>query len=152
MDPIKKEVVVEASQETSFKVFTEKIDLWWPKEYHVGKTPLLETILEPKPSGRWYSTHQDGSEAMVGHILEWQPFDRLLLAWQVTGNFVYDPQLISEIEVNFIAEGPTRTRIKMEHRDLDKLQGGVKVIEEMDNGWGYIMGRYQNLVNQTVTA
>jgi hypothetical protein len=36
----------------------------------------------------------------------------------------------------------------MEHRDLEKLQGGTKVIEEMDQGWAYILSRYQNLFPQ----
>ena len=148
MAPIKEEVVVDASQETSFKVFTEKIDQWWPKELHVGKTPLRESILEPKPSGRWYSTHEDGSEVTIGYIIDWNPFDRLLLAWQIDGNFAYDPNLVSEIEINFIVEGPTRTRVHMEHRDLEKLQGGAKVIENMDQGWAYILSRYQNLFAQ----
>ena len=151
MDPIKKEVVVEASQETSFKVFVEKIDQWWPKELHVGKAPLRESILEAAPAGRWYSTHEDGSEVTIGYILDWDPFGRLLLAWQIDGNFKYDPNLVSEIEVNFIIEGPTRTRVQMEHRDLDKLRGGAKVIEEMDQGWAYILGRYQHLFPQPVT-
>jgi hypothetical protein len=149
MDPIKKELVVEASQETSFKVFTEKIDYWWPKELHVGKAPLRESILEAKPAGRWYSTHEDGSQVTIGYIITWDPYGHLVLAWQINGNFVYDPDLVSEIEVNFIVEGPTRTRVQLEHRDLDKLQGGTKVIEEMDQGWSYILSRYQQLFTQT---
>lgn len=40
----------------------------------------------------------------------------------------------------------------MEHRDLDKLQGGAKVIEEMDNGWSYILGRYKDLLTQPATV
>ena len=151
MESIKKEVVVEASQETSFKVFTEKIDQWWPKELHVGKAPLGESILEAGPAGRWYSTHEDGSDVTIGYILTWDPFSRLILAWQIDGNFIYDPNLVSEIEVNFIVEGPTRTRVKMEHRDLEKLRGGVKVIDQMDEGWGYILSRYQKLFIETAT-
>lgn len=152
MDPIRKEVVVEASQETTFTVFTEKIDQWWPKELHVGKAPLTESILEAKPAGRWYSTHEDGSQVTIGHIITWDPFGHLVLAWQINGNFIYDPNLISEIEVNFIAEGPTRTRVQLEHRDLDKLRGGVKVIEEMDKGWSYILSRYEHVLTQMATA
>ena len=152
MDAIKKEVVVEASQETSFKVFVEKIDQWWPKELHVGKAPLRESILEAAPAGRWYSTHEDGSEVTIGYIIDWNPFDRLLLAWQIDGNFTYDPNLVSEIEVTFIVEGPTRTHVHMEHRDLEKLQGGAKVIENMDQGWAYILSRYQNLFTQAAVV
>jgi uncharacterized protein YndB with AHSA1/START domain len=148
MQPIKKEVTIEASQETAFNVFTQKIDLWWPKTHHVGKTPLVESVLEPGTNGRWYSKHEDGSEINVGYILSWNPFGRLVLVWQVNGDFQYDPNLITEVEIKFIDEGPKKTRVQMEHRDLDKLTGGTKVIEDMDKGWEYIMNLYKGVADE----
>ena len=147
IESIKKELLVEASQETAFKVFTEKMDLWWPRTHHVGTCTMTETLLEPREKGRWYSKHEDGSEANVGHVLVWDPYGQLVLAWQVNGNFHYDPTLISEVEVRFIAEGPRRTRVLLEHRDLEKLGGGLKVIGDMDRGWGMILDLYKNKAN-----
>jgi len=68
--------------------------------------------------------------------------------WQIDGNFQCDPQLHSEIEVIFLPEGPLKTRVKLEHRDLEKLTGGKKVIEDMDDGWGYIMQLYSEVTNK----
>lgn len=154
MESILKEVVVAASQETAFTVFTGKIDLWWPRTHHVGSSPLAESILESGKNGRWYSKHEDGSEVNVGYVLTWDPFGRLVLVWQIDGNFKCDPDLHSEVEVQFIPEGPETTRVKLEHRDLEKLRGGTKVIDEMDQGWGYIMELYRDAVHaaSTVTA
>lgn len=149
MQPIRKEVLVETSQETAFRVFTEKIDLWWPKSHHVGKTPLVESVLEPGVKGRWFSRHEDGSEVNVGYVLIWDPFGRLVLVWQIDGNFQCDPQLHSEIEVVFTAEGPLKTRVKLEHRDLEKLMGGKKVMEDMNKGWGDILKLYSEVTNQS---
>jgi uncharacterized protein YndB with AHSA1/START domain len=143
--PIKKEVLVAASQETAFNVFTQKMDLWWPRTHHVGSCPMTETVLEPGINGRWYSKHEDGSEVNVGQVLVWDPFSRLMLNWQINGDFQYTPTLRSEVEVQFIAEGPKQTRVKFEHRDLDQLTGGAKVIESMDEGWGLIMSLYKNV-------
>ena len=142
---IKKELVLEASQETCFNVFTRKMDSWWPKTHHVGSTPLLETVLEPKPEGRWYTKHEDGSEMTVGYVLTWDPYGLLILNWQIDSNYHCDPELRTDVVVRFIAEGPTRTRIRFEHRDLDKLGGGAKVITDMDEGWGMILLLYKNL-------
>jgi hypothetical protein len=148
MQNIKKQLLVNASQETAFRVFTERMGDWWPKSHHVGKTPLIDSILEQKENGRWYSTHEDGTECNVGKILIWDPFGRLVLAWQINGNFQYDPDLISEVEVLFQPEEPGVTRVTMEHRDLDKLAGGTKVIGEMDEGWGYILQLYKKITDE----
>ncbi len=135
--PIKKEILVDASQETAFKVFTEKIDSWWPRTHHIGKTPMTELVLEPGINGRWYSKHEDGSEVNVGKVLEWQPYARLVLAWQINAGFQYDPDLITEAVVNFISITPSKTKVQFEHKKLHKLGEG-KAVESMNEGWGYI--------------
>jgi len=149
MHAIQKELLVEASQETAFNVFTGKMGLWWPKTHHIGTSPMVDAIVEPKPDGRWYSTHEDGSEMIIGKVLTWDPYGKLVLAWQVNGQFTYDPALITEVELNFIPESPTTTRIKFEHRDMDKLMGGEKVIEDMERGWWYILNLYKEVTNAT---
>lgn len=145
IESIKKELLVEASQATAFKVFTEKMDLWWPSTHHIGKSPMTEMALEPGLNGRWYSKHEDGSEANVGYVMQWQPHDLLILAWQINGDFQYDPELITEVEVHFIAEGLKTTKIKFEHKNLTRL-GGSKVLESMDEGWGYILDLYKKSI------
>ena len=139
--------MVEATQETAFTVFTQQMDLWWPKTHHVGACPMVEAVLEPKPDGRWYSVHEDGSEVNIGKVLMWEPYGRLVLAWQINGDFKFDPGLVTEIELNFIVQGLKKTCVKLEHRDLEKLTGGSKVIDDMNEGWGYIMNLYKDITN-----
>lgn len=148
---IKKEVIVEASQATAFKVFSEKMDLWWPRTHHIGKAPMTEMVVEPGVNGRWYTTHEDGSEANIGYVLSWDPDSFLALAWQINGKFEFDPELVTEVAVNFIADGPKKTVVKMEHRNLDRLGSGGKTIESIDEGWGIIINLYKNLANKPVT-
>lgn len=144
---IKKELTVEASQATAFKVFTQKMDLWWPRTHHIGSTPMTEMVLEPNLNGRWYSRHEDGAEAEVGYVSTWQPNDLLVLVWQINGDFKFDPALVTEVEVHFIADGPKTTIIKFEHKNLDRLVG-AKAIESMDQGWGHIMDLYKQIAEQ----
>ncbi|MGF7079372.1 SRPBCC family protein [Mucilaginibacter sp. UYCu711] len=145
---IKKEFTVETTQERAFKVFTEKMDLWWPRQHHIGSTAMTEMVVEPYVNGRWYSKHTDGSEANVGRVLTYQPYDLFVLAWQIDGNFKCDPNLVTEVVVAFIPEGPKTTRVKFEHKDLQKLADGTKVIESMDEGWGMIMEQYKNITEK----
>ncbi|WPU91554.1 SRPBCC family protein [Mucilaginibacter sabulilitoris] len=144
---IKKELVVNAAQQTCFEAFTQKMDTWWPRTHHVGKCPMTEMVLEAGQGGRWYSKHEDGSEVNVGIILAWNPYDLLLLNWQIDANFQYDPSITTEVEVKFIAEGD-RTRVFMEHKDLERLGEGGKAIDSMDEGWGMILNLYKNVVEQ----
>lgn len=146
MPNIKKELLIAAGQESCFKVFTQKMDLWWPKTHHVGKCAMVEMVLEQGQGGRWYSKHEDGSEVNVGTVLSWNPYDLLVLNWQIDANFQYDPGITIEIEVQFISEGPKTTRVLMEHKDLDRLGEGGKAIESMDEGWGMILNLYKNTV------
>lgn len=143
INTIKKDLLVAASQETCFNVFTQQMGGWWPKAYHVGQCQMTETVVEPSPNGRWYSKHADGSEINIGHVLTWDPYGLLILNWQIDGNFQYNPAITTEVEVQFIAEGPRTTRIKFEHKHLERLAGGTKVIEGMDEGWGTILNLYK---------
>jgi len=142
---INKELQVNASQETCFTVFTQQMDAWWPKAYHIGMCPMRNAVLEAGPNGRWYSRHVDGKDITIGKVLTWDPYQLLVLAWQIDGNFQYDPALVTEVEVQFIAKGPNSTLVKFAHKNLERLAGGAKVIEGMDEGWGTIMQLYRGV-------
>lgn len=66
---IRKEILVQASQQMAFEVFTQKMDLWWPRTHHIGNSDMTEMIVETHVGGRWYSKHTDGTEANVGYVL-----------------------------------------------------------------------------------
>ncbi len=144
---IKKELTVEASQETAFKVFTQQMDLWWPRTHHVGDCPMRNVVLEPRKGGRWYSNHENDSEFTLGYVQTYDPFDLFVLIWQINGNQQYDPELVTEVEVQFIAEGPKTTRVKLEHKNLHRLDDS-KAIESMDEGWEYVMAVYKTYTEQ----
>jgi hypothetical protein len=44
-----------------------------------------------------------------------------VLAWQITPDFVFDPALVTEIEVRFERVGPNHTRVDLEHRFFDRF-------------------------------
>ena len=132
IEPIRKRIVVAASQERAFAVFTSGIDRWWPRQHHIGSSPLERAVLEPRADGRWYSICADGSECDIGKVL----------AWQITADWKYDAAFLTEIEVRFIAEGDKRTRVELEHRNLERY--GEKAAElrktiDSSGGWGGIL-------------
>ena len=139
VEPIRRQILVDAPQAHAFRVFTDGIDRWWPREHHIGTSPLKRAVLEPRVNGRWYSISQDDSECDVGKVLVWEPPSRLVLAWQITAEWKYDAAFVTEVEVSFIVEGPRRTRVELEHRNLERY--GAKAAElrkQLDSpgGWG----------------
>jgi uncharacterized protein YndB with AHSA1/START domain len=141
--PIKKQLVVDAPAERAFRVFTANMGQWWPREHHIGKSALKDCVIEPKVDGRWFERGEDGSECLWGKVLAWDPPKRVVLAWQLDAQWTYDPQLVTEVEVTFTAEGPKRTRVEFEHRNLERFGAKAEEMKKgMDAGWGGILDSY----------
>jgi len=136
--PVRKQIVVAASQAHAFRVFTNGIERWWPREHHIGKAPMKSAVVEPRVGGRWYEIGEDGSECDWGKVLVWEPPARLVLAWQITARWQYDPAFVTEVEVTFSAEGPKRTRVVLEHRNLDRFGDAAPAMRDAfdsSGGW-----------------
>src|SRR6185503_9533591 len=71
--PVRRAIEVNAPPAKAFDVFTRKTSAWWPKQHHIGKSPLLEAIIEPKVDGRWFERGEDGTECQWGRVLAWKP-------------------------------------------------------------------------------
>ena len=119
--PIRRDVVVAASPARAFEVFTADMTRWWPSDHHIGKAPIDEVVVEPQEGGRWYTRHTDGSETSTGYVAAWEPPERLVLTWQIGPDWQYDPSLVTSIELRFTEEAPGRTRVALEHRDLERF-------------------------------
>jgi uncharacterized protein YndB with AHSA1/START domain len=144
--PIRKTLVVRASRPTAFRVFTEGFDRWWPRSHHVGKAEMARGVLEPRAGGRWYEVGTDGAECPWGEVLAWEPPGRLLLAWRLNGQFAYDPDLLTEVEVIFTPLSDVETQIDFEHRGLERMgSGAAEVRARVDgpNGWGAILSLFK---------
>jgi uncharacterized protein YndB with AHSA1/START domain len=61
----------------------------------------------------------DGTETSTGHVVEWEPGERVVITWQIGADWKYHVDLVTTIEIRFVAESPDRTRVLLEHRDLD---------------------------------
>jgi uncharacterized protein YndB with AHSA1/START domain len=141
---VRRTITVAASQQRAFEVFTARFGSWWPKDYHIGPAAMADFILEPKVGGRWYELDVDGTQCDTGRVLAYDPPERVVLAWQLNEQWQYDPDPshASEVEVRFIAEGPSRTRVELEHRGFEHhgaAAGAVRAGVEVQTGWTYVL-------------
>ncbi len=143
-EPVRRSVTVKASPEHAFTVFTEGFDSWWPREHHIGKSPLKKAIIEGWVGGRCYSKQMDGTDCPWGSILIWEPPQRFVFAWQITPEWQYEPDLAqsSEVEVRFTPEADGMTRVDLEHRNFERHGAGGEAMAMgvgSDGGWGMLM-------------
>ena len=142
---IRKQLVVKARPERAFRVFTEGMDRWWPREHHIGASPMKQLVIEPRPGGRWYTACEDGSECDTGRVLVWEPPHRVVLTWQITAQWKFDPDFVTEIEVRFTPEGEHHTRVDFEHRHLERYgEAAPDLLAQLDHpsGWGGMLALY----------
>jgi hypothetical protein len=139
--PVRRQLVVRASQSRAFSVFTADMSRWWPPTHSILKSPLKEYIIEPRTGGRWYAVGEDGSSCDTGYVISWRPPQSLVLAWQINAQWQYDAHLVTEVEVKFIQESAETTRVELEHRYLERM--GEKAAEarsavDSPRGWSAI--------------
>jgi uncharacterized protein YndB with AHSA1/START domain len=141
--PVRRAVTVKVSQARAFEVFTSRAGTWWPKSHHIGKVEPETVVIEPRVGGRWFERAPDGTECDLGRVLAWEPPSRLLLGWQLNLKFQYQPDLITEVELRFIAEGAGTTRVELEHRNLERFGDDASAMRErIDRGWPFVLDTF----------
>ncbi len=151
---VRKTVTVNTSVEHAFAVFTTDFDSWWPRTHHIGKAPMQKAIVETRQGGRCYSTQTDGTECDWGRVLVWDPPHRLVIAWQITHEWGYEPDLAksSEVDIRFTPEPGGRTRVDLEHRHLERHGDGAESMRtavDSPNGWSGLLQLFAARVGQT---
>lgn len=144
--PIRKSLTVAVSPQRAFEVFTAGFDRWWPKTHTIGKAALQRAVIEPRLGGRWYGVDVNGHEDDWGEVLAWEPPGRLLLAWRINGNFAYDPNVLTEVEVLFTETADGETQVEFEHRHLERLGAAAergRAMMDSPNGWGAILAGFK---------
>jgi uncharacterized protein YndB with AHSA1/START domain len=148
---IRHEVVVEAPIERAFSVFTEGFGRFKPREHNMLGVDIAETVFEPREGGQIYDRGVDGSECRWARVLAFEPPERVAFSWDISPRWQIetDPERTSEVEVRFISEGPGRTRVELEHRNLDRHGDGwdgVRAAVDGGDGWPLYLERYAEVV------
>jgi uncharacterized protein YndB with AHSA1/START domain len=148
---VRKQIVVEATVERAFTVFTERFGDFKPPEHNMLASPIAETVFEARVGGHIYDRGVDGSECRWARVLAYEPPDRVVFSWDISPQWQIEtePDNVSEVEVRFVAETPERTRVELEHRNIDRHGPGWEAITdgvEGEAGWPLYLVRYAALV------
>ena len=131
-------VDVQAPVEHAFQVFTEGIGSWWNPEHHILQAELAEMVFEPHVGGHIIDRGTDGSECRWARVLAYDPPRRVCFSWDINLHWQLepDPANTSEVEVTFTTEEPSRTRVVLTHRHLERHgQGWEQMRDAVSSGW-----------------
>jgi uncharacterized protein YndB with AHSA1/START domain len=147
---VRRQTVVDVPVEEAFTVFTRRFGDFKPPEHNLLRAPIAETVFEPRVGGHVYDRATDGSECRWARVLVYEPPYRVVFSWDIgpTWQVETDPANTSEVEVRFIAETPQRTRVELEHRNLDRHGPGWEAVSDgvgHDAGWPLYLERYAAL-------
>lgn len=147
---VHRQVVVDAPIERAFATFTERFGDFKPPEHNLLGVPIAETVFEPRVGGHICDRGVDGSECRWARVLAYDPPTRVVFSWDISPQWQIetDPDNASEVEVRFIAETPQRTRVELEHRNIDRHGPGWQAVSEGvegDAGWPLYLARYAAL-------
>ena len=140
-------VTVEAPLERAFSVFVEDFDNIKPREHNMLGADIAETVFEPRAGGHIYDRGVDGSECRWARVLAYEPPNRVVFSWDISPHWQLETDLekASEVEVRFIPETAERTRVELEHRNLDRHGDGwegMRAGVEGEGGWPLYLNRY----------
>jgi uncharacterized protein YndB with AHSA1/START domain len=143
-------IVVEAPIERAFSVFTEGFGSFKPPEHNILAVEIAETVFEPRVGGHLYDRGVDGSECRWARVLAYEPPNRVVISWDISPHWQLETDLekASEVEVRFVAETPDRTRVELEHRNLERHGEGWEGVRDGvagDEGWPLYLQRYADL-------
>jgi hypothetical protein len=70
----------------------------------------------------------------------------VVFTWQISGAWQFDPDPdhTSEIEVLFVEDGPEQTRVEVEHRYFERIDGGQAIHDAIRGGgsWTVLLESY----------
>jgi uncharacterized protein YndB with AHSA1/START domain len=150
---VRTEIVVEAPIDRAFRVFTHNFDRIKPREHNMLSVDIAESVFEPRAGGRVYDRGVDGSEYQWARVVAYEPPGRIVFTWDINPYWQIetDPDKTSEVEVRFIAESPERTRVELEHRNLDRHGDGWEGMREGvrgDDGWPLYLRRFRDVARE----
>jgi uncharacterized protein YndB with AHSA1/START domain len=141
------EVVVDASPEEAFQIFTDEIGLWWRRDTPYWNDPErgLSIRIEPRVGGRFLEVYdlESGTGFEVGRVTAWEPGSRLVLTWTQAS---WPEGVSTDIEVTFEpADGGTLVRL--EQTGFERVPDAETSLRRYDAGWKTVLGWYAEQVN-----
>ena len=142
------EVVVDATPDEAFRIFTDEIGFWWRQNtrYWNDAERALYIRIEPGVGGRFVEVYDAATDAgfEIGRVTAWDPGERLGLTWTQVG---WPEGVSTEIEVTFEPLGE-QTLVRLEQTGFERVGPGADEFRAgYEAGWAEVLGWFAERVN-----
>lgn len=149
---VRKSVTVAAPIALAFEVFTGDIGSWWPMaSHHIGEADCQAVMIEPRVGGRWYERGVNGVECIWGRVAVWEAPRRVVLVWQLSARWEFDPSIHTEVDVRFTRIDDRTTRVDLEHHGLEAYGADAMALRDTfssPNGWNGMLEHYAEVAGR----
>ena len=141
---VRKSVTVDVDQQRAFEVFVTNLGTWWPGEYHIGAADMKDFVIEPKAGGRWYEVGVDGTECDTGRVdgVRTTRAHRARMAHHRAVVVRSRPRACERSRGPLRRGDADRTRVELEHRNLERHGDGTQAIRDTvdgPGGWDFLL-------------
>jgi uncharacterized protein YciI len=132
--PIRREILVSATPERAFALFTAHIGRWWPlRDYSVFGADALVAFEGD------HLVERSGSEVSVwAEVLEWDPPAALRLSWHPRR----DVARATDVQVSFAAHDEG-TMVTLVHGGWERVEDPEATAEEYGHGWPAVLATFE---------
>jgi uncharacterized protein YndB with AHSA1/START domain len=137
-EPLVKTVVVPASPERAFELFTKEMGAWWPLATHsIGEQNAKAVRFEGAVGGRIVEYGDSGPLGYWGTVSDWDPPKSVSFTWHPGS----DPKQAGQITVTFspVDDG---TEVVLTHSGWERRPDGAEVRKSYDTGWDHVLDFY----------
>jgi uncharacterized protein YndB with AHSA1/START domain len=137
--PIRRSVTVSWPQEEAYRRFTQDFAKWWPSySYSIGGTRVARVVFEPRPGGRIYEEHKDGTRMRWGKVIAVEPPRRVVFTFHPS-RAESDAQRV-EITFSPDEEG---SRVDLVSTGWEKMSDKARATRGgYQLGWGLVLDRF----------
>jgi uncharacterized protein YndB with AHSA1/START domain len=131
-------ISLNCSVEHAFDVFTDKVDLWWPRGHRKHRDGALrldrDALIDRSP---------DGSEWTMATIAEIDPPSLLRLDW-----YPGSSGAPTAVEIRFAGDD-SRTEIVVTHRPLLETKSNwPQRVELFEHGWNTVLSALKSFIEE----
>jgi uncharacterized protein YndB with AHSA1/START domain len=143
-------IVVPASPERAFEVFTSGLNGWWNREHHLQSGTLKDVGVEPFVGGRVWEENDAGDVCAWGRVLTWDPPATFAFAWLIGTDWAVPPPdaVGSRVTVTF-TQLEAGTQVELVHDQLDAHGEGWETMRDGVGGpagWPDLLRRFAEAV------